>query len=72
MNGRHTPLNGPKDRLLELFGKSRMHGPCFLLFALKCLEIVHATLARELALELFEMVERHSRGIGPVRTGMNM
>ena len=42
-----------------------MHSLCLLLFAFKRLEVVEATLSRNLALELLEPVKGHSRSIGP-------
>jgi hypothetical protein len=42
-----------------------MHCLSFLLFALERLEIVEATLACDLTLELFQSVEGHSRRIRP-------
>ena len=46
-----------------------MHCLCLLLFALERLEVVEAALACDLALELFEPVERHSGSIGTVMAG---
>lgn len=53
-----------------------MHRAGFLLFTLKGLEVVQATLASDLALELFEPVEGHACSVGPgsrsgVRCGRN-
>ena len=37
-----------------------MHGPSFVLLALKSLEIIQATLASDLTLELLEPIEGHA------------
>lgn len=42
-----------------------MHCLGLMLFTFERLEIVEATLASDFALELFQSVEGHSRGIGP-------
>jgi len=42
-----------------------VHRLCLLLFAFERLKVVETTLARHLALELFESIERHPRCICP-------
>lgn len=60
-----TPLDCLEYGRLEGFWKPRVHRAGFLLFTLKGLEVVQATLASDLALELFEPVERHACSVGP-------
>ena len=63
-----TPLHSPQYCRLEGNWEPHMHRAGFLPLALQSLEIVQAALARNLALELFEAIERHSCSISSGRT----
>lgn len=62
-----TPLDSFENRRLELFREAGVHCPRLELFTFQCLEIVKAALPSDLALELFETVERHAGSITPVK-----
>ena len=51
--GARTPLNRLENSRLQRFREPGVHGLSLLLFTLKRLEVVKATLACDLALELF-------------------
>lgn len=69
---RRTPLDSLEYGWLELLRETRVQCPSLLTFTLDGLEIVKATLASDLALELFETVEGHARGICPKYTTVSV
>ena len=63
-DGQLTPLDRFENSSLKLVGEPGMHGTGLLSLALQRLEVVQATLAGDLALEVFHSIEGHPGCIG--------